>query len=74
MPKIIKHNGELEAFNGEKIRMAIRKAATRVCIEIPEKDENRLISNIKKKIKVQLIDISVNTIHNMVETELDNIN
>ena len=52
MPKIIKHNGELEVFNGEKIRMAIRKAATRVCIEIPEKDENRLISNIKKKIKV----------------------
>lgn len=74
MPKIIKHNGEIEVFNGEKIRTAIRKAATRVCISIPEKDENRLISNIKKKIKVQLVDISVNTIHNMVETELDNIN
>ena len=74
MIKIIKHNGELESFNGEKIRSAIRKAATRVCIEIPEKDENKLISTIRNKVKSQLVDISVNTIHNMVETELDNIN
>lgn len=73
MPKIIKHNGELETFNGEKIRVAIRKAATRVCITIPEKDENKLIANIKKKFKTQMVDVSVNTIHNMVETELDNI-
>lgn len=74
MVKIVKHNGSIEAFNGEKIRAAIRKAATRVCIEIPEKDENKLISSIRNKVKTQLVDISVNTIHNMVETELDNIN
>lgn len=74
MVKIIKHNGNCEAFNGEKIRTAIRKAACRVCIDIPEKDENRLISSIRNKVKTQVVDISVNTIHNMVETELDNIN
>lgn len=74
MVKIIKHNGQVESFNGEKIRRAIRKSAARVCIEIPEKDENKLINSIKNKLKSQLVDISVNTIHNMVETELDNIN
>ena len=74
MIKIIKHNGQIESFNGEKIRRAIRKSAARVCIEIPEKDENKLINSIKNKLKAQLVDISVNTIHNMVETELDNIN
>lgn len=74
MVKIIKHNGNCEAFNGEKIRTAIRKAALRVCIDIPEKDENKLISAIRNKVKTQLVDLSVNTIHNMVETELDNIN
>lgn len=74
MVKIIKHNGDEESFNGEKIRVAIRKAASRVCIDIPEKDENKLISTIRNKVKTQLVNISVNTIHNMVETELDNIN
>lgn len=74
MINIIKKNGELQKFNGEKIKRAIRKASERVCIEIPEKDENKLINNIRNKIKSQLIDVSVNTVHNMVETELDNIN
>ena len=74
MIKILKKNGETQNFNGEKIRTAIKKAAERVCIEIPEKDQNKLISTIRNKVKAQLIDISVNTIHNMVETELDNIN
>ena len=74
MVKIIKHNGSIESFNGEKIRNAIRKAADRVCVVIPEKDENKLISIIKNKVKSQMVDVNVNTIHNMVETELDNIN
>lgn len=51
MVKIIKHNGDIEVFNGEKIRNAIRKAAVRVCIDIPEKDENKLITAIRNKVK-----------------------
>ena len=30
--KILKKNGEIQIFNGEKIKRAIRKSADRVCI------------------------------------------
>jgi len=74
MIKILKKNGGVESFNGEKIKRAIRKSATRVCIELTEKDENKVVNNIRNQLKYNETDIPVSTIHNMVETQLDSIN
>lgn len=74
MIKVIKKTGKVENFDPQKIKNAIRKSAERVCIELTEKEENKLVQNIKNKFKYIDVPISVNTIHNSVETELDNIN
>ena len=58
--QIIKKNGSLQDFDGDKIKKAIRKSATRVCVELTDKEENviRLIEScptekkIRKKRKV----------------------
>lgn len=74
MIKILKKNGGIETFNGEKIRRAIRKSATRVCIDLTDKEENKLINNIKNQLKYNETAVPVSTVHNMVETQLDIIN
>ena len=40
MIKILKKNGELQNFNGEKIKRAIRKSAERVCVTLTEKNNS----------------------------------
>ena len=74
MIKVLKKNGGIESFNGEKIRRAIRKSATRVCVNLEGKDENKVVNNIKNQLKYSETPVPVNTIHNMVETQLDLIN
>ena len=74
MINIIKKNGEHQKFNAEKIRRAIRKSATRVCVELTDKEEKNVVDLVKKQLQFQETDISVDTIHNMVEVALDHIN
>lgn len=74
MVNVIKKNGEHQRFNSEKIRRAIRKSATRVCIELSEKEEKQVVDSVKKQLQYQETDIGVDTIHNMVEVALDHIN
>ena len=72
--KILKKNGELQAFNGEKIKRAIRKSADRVCITLSSQDEKRVVDIVKKQLQYNEVPIPVSTVHNMVECALDNIN
>jgi ribonucleoside-triphosphate reductase len=74
MVKILKKNGDLQAFSADKIKNAIRKSANRVCITLTEKEEKKVVDNIKKALQYNTVPIPVNTIHNMVECALDGIN
>ena len=74
MVKILKKNGDLQAFSADKIKNAIRKSANRVCITLTEKEEKKVVDNIKKALQYNTVPIPVNTIHNMVECALDSIN
>ena len=74
MVNVIKKNGEHQKFNAEKIRRAIRKSATRVCVELTDKEEKQVVDGVKKQLQFQETDISVDTIHNMVEVALDHVN
>ena len=53
MIKILKKNGEEQSFNGEKIKRAICKSAERVCIELSEKDEKKVVDAVKKHLQYQ---------------------
>lgn len=74
MINVIKKNGEIQKFNAEKIRKAIRKSAIRVCITLTEKDEKRVVDTVRKQLQYQETDVNVDTIHNMVEVALDSVN
>lgn len=74
MVNVIKKNGELQKFNGEKIKRAIRKSAERVCVTLTEKEEKQVVDSVRNQLKFQEVDVSVNTIHNMVEVALDHVN
>lgn len=74
MVKIIKKNGSLEDFNGDKIKKAIRKSAERVCVTLTDKEENKVVSSVKKQLQYNEVPVNVSVIHNMVECALDNIN
>ena len=72
--KILKKNGDLQNFNGEKIKRAIRKSAERVCITLTPADEKKVVDTVKKQLQYNEVPVPVSTVHNMVECALDNIN
>lgn len=72
--KILKKNGELQAFNGEKIKRAIRKSADRVCIVLTPQEEKKVVEVVRKQLQYNEVPVPVSTVHNMVECALDNIN
>lgn len=74
MVQILKKNGAIVPFDGNKIRTAIRKSAERVCVTLTEKEENKVINSVKKQLQYNETAVPVNTIHNMVECALDSIN
>lgn len=74
MIKILKKNGEIQDFSSDKIKKAIRRSATRVCITLTEKEENKVVNNIRTALKYNENAIPVSTIHNMVECALDTVN
>ena len=74
MIKILKKNGELQNFNEEKIKRAIRKSAERVCITLTPSEENKVVNTVKKQLQYHEVPIPVSTVHNMVECALDSIN
>lgn len=74
MIQIIKKNGVVQKFDGNKIKKAIRKSAERVCVTLTEKEENKVVNTVKKQLQYNEIPVSVNTIHNMVECALDSVN
>ena len=74
MIKILKKNGEEQTFNGEKIKRAIRKSAERVCVQLTEKEEKKVVDTVKNQLKYNETSVPVSTVHNMVECALDQVN
>ena len=74
MIKILKKNGEEQNFNGEKIKRAIRKSAERVCIQLTDKEEKKVVDTVRNQLKYNETAVPVSTIHNMVECALDQVN
>lgn len=74
MVKILKKNGDLQDFNGEKIKNAIRKSAERVCITLTDEEEEKVVDTVRRQLQYNETPVPVSTVHNMVECALDSIN
>ena len=74
MVKVLKKNGAVMNFDGNKIRKAIRKSAERVCMPLSKNDEDKVVSAVRNKLQYNETPVPVSTIHNMVEVALDGVN
>ena len=72
MIKIIKKKGILQDFNEEKIKIAIRKSASRVMITLTPEQEDLVCKYVKDNIEPDS-NVPVLTMHNLVETALDKV-
>lgn len=76
MIKVIKKDGTLNEFDKNKIIKAIRKSAERVMINLSEEDIKFVCDSIYFELNIisKVKEIHVDTLHNMVENALDNVN
>lgn len=70
--KVIKKDGTLEEFDGEKIVNAVNKSASRVMITLDDTAFHEIVGSVLKVIEEKgLTDIPVAVMHNIVEQVLD---
>lgn len=74
MVNVIKRNGSEQKFDANKIKIAIRKSANRVCVTLTEKEEKQVVDSVRNQLKYQEVAVPIDTIHNMVEVALDRVN
>lgn len=72
--KIIKRNGNTQDFQGDKIKIAIRKSAERVMVKLTPEDEDKVVEIVLKLIEEMGDAIDVQLVHNCVESALDQVN
>lgn len=75
--KVIKKDGTLQDFNKSKIIDAAKKSADRVLVEFSDDDYDDIVNEVIRKVKDNLDEdgnISVATMHNIVEVTLDEVN
>lgn len=71
MIQIIKKNGSLQDFDGQKIKDAVSKSANRICVELTEEELTKIVNTIYNQLRYNDVPVPVATIHNMVECTLD---
>lgn len=71
---VIKKDGTTQDFNPEKIKKAITKSADRVLIDLSEEQKDEIVNIVEKHIdEKNLSEISIYTMHNLVEGALDEV-
>lgn len=72
--KIVKKNGNLEYFNSNKIKDAINSSAERVMINLTDEAINEVIDIVRKLLKTQTTDPTIEQVHSCVEAALEQVN
>ena len=73
--KIIKKDGTLEAFDGQKIVNAVTKSASRVMVTISDDQFHDIVAAVIRIIEQRgLEEIPVNEMHNIMEQVLEDFN
>ena len=72
--QVIKRNGNKQDFDGNKIKVAIRKSAERVMITLTEEAENEVVDYVLALLENQTTEPDIQQIHNCVEAALEKVN
>lgn len=72
--KIIKKNGNLEAFDSERIRRAVTTSAERVMVDLTDEAIDKIINIVRDMINTQTTNPTVEQVHSFVESALEQVN
>lgn len=72
--QIIKKDGRLVAFDGEKIKVAIRKSAERVMVNLTPEQEDKVVELAYNEFNSKMRNVTVEEIHSCVEQALKKVN
>lgn len=72
--KIIKKNGNLEAFDSERIRKAVTTSAERVMVDLTDEAIDKIINIVRDMINTQTTNPIVEQVHSFVESALEQVN
>ena len=72
--QIIKKDGRLVAFDGEKIKIAIRKSAERVMVNLTPEQEDKVVELAYNEFNSKMRNVTVEEIHSCVEQALKKVN
>lgn len=72
--KIVKRNGNLEKFDADRIRKAVKTSAERVMVNLTDEAVERIVLIVKDMINTQTTNPSVEQVHSFVEAALEQIN
>ena len=73
--KVIKKDGTLEAFDGQKIVNAVTKSASRVMVTLTDKQFDDIVAAVVRMIEDKgLEEIPVSEMHNIMEQVLEDFN
>lgn len=69
---VVKKDGTLEAFNPEKIKVAISKSAKRAMADLSDDTKNNVVNSVESNLyAIGSNAVSIETMHNLVESALD---
>lgn len=72
--KIVKKNGNLEKFDADRIRKAVKTSAERVMVNLTDEAVEKIVLIVKDMINTQTTNPSVEQVHSFVEASLEQIN
>ena len=72
--KIVKRNGNLEKFDADRIRKAVKTSAERVMVNLTDEAVEKIVLIVKDMINTQTTNPSVEQVHSFVEASLEQIN
>ncbi len=72
--QIVKRNGNKQDFDGNKIKIAIRKSAERVMVTLTPEAEDEVVGTVVDLLENQSTEPNIQQIHNCVEAALEKVN
>ena len=71
---IVKRNGNLEKFDPERVRKAVRASAERVMVDLTDEAMDKIVDKVLELLNTQTSNPTVEQVHSCCEIALENIN
>ena len=71
---IVKRNGNLEKFDPERVKNAVRSSAERVMVDLTDEAMDKIVNKVLELLNTQTSNPTVEQVHSCCEIALENIN